>query len=251
MTCAESRLLLDADADGELDLARSLELQRHLETCAACAGAREIGLSLKSALREPAMRYEAPDSLRREVRWMTRTPVAEATPKFFQSLLFWRWLAFGATAFALLVFLLRPGIAGRSEILNEVVASHVRSLMVEHLTDIGSSDQHTVKPWFNGKLDFAPNVKDFAAQGFALVGGRLDYLNSRTVAALVYRHDKHWINVFVWPAANPGGEKMRIENRRGYVLINFEAAGLHHCLVSDLNQKELADLANLLEANQR
>jgi len=130
-------------------------------------------------------------------------------------------------------------------LLNEAVASHVRSLMVEHLTDVASSDQHTVKPWFNGKLDFAPDVKDFAAQGFPLVGGRLDFLNGRAVAALVYRRNTHFINVFVWPATNTGSGKSALENRRGYFVINREANGLHYSLVSDLNEKELAELANL------
>ncbi len=107
------------------------------------------------------------------------------------------------------------------------------------------ADQHTVKPWFNGKLDFAPDVKDFAAQGFPLVGGRLDYLNGRAVAALVYRRNKHFINVFVWPAANAGGGKPAVQNRRGYFIINREADGLHYCLVSDLNAEELTQLAKL------
>src|SRR6185436_17555679 len=120
--------------------------------------------------------------------------------------------------------------------LNEAVASHVRSLMVEHLTDVASSDQHTVKPWFNGKVDFAPDVKDFTAQGFPLVGGRLDYLNGRTVAVLVYQRNKHFINVFVSPTESSGRGKLTLEKRRGYSVINRETGGLHYCLVSDLNE---------------
>ena len=157
----------------------------------------------------------------------------------------WRWLAIGATGFAVITLLLRPaGMSERDRFLNDAVGSHVRSLMVEHLTDVASSDRHTVKPWFDGKLDFAPDVKDFAAQDFPLVGGRLDYLNGRAVAALVYRRNKHLINVFVWPSRNAGDDKT--ENLRGYSVINRDARGLHYCLVSDLNEKELRELADLL-----
>ena len=246
MNCAESRLLLHAYADDELEVANSLELERHLKTCGACAAEMKSLQSLKAALRHAPLRYEAPGSLRREIRRMVSAPAGETPSGLFQSPRFWKSLAFGATAFALLAILLRPaGISGRDQLLNEAVASHVRSLMAEHLTDVASSDQHAVKPWFDGKVDFAPDVKDFAAQGFPLVGGRLDYLNGRAVAALVYRRNQHFINVFVWPEANPGNGKQVLENRRGYTVINRETGGLHYCLVSDLNEKELAELASL------
>ena len=244
MNCAESRLLLHADADGELDVANSLELELHLKTCAACAGEKQAVHSLKTVLRHSALRYDAPESLRNEIRRKARTS-AGTTSMRFNPLLLWKSLAFGATAFAVLVILLRPAMSDRDQLLSDAVASHVRSLMVEHLTDVASSDQHTVKPWFNGKLDFAPEVKDFATQGFPLVGGRLDFLGDRAVAALVYRRNRHFINVFVWSAAHTGSGKEKIEKRRGYSIISHEANGLNYCLVSDLNEKELAELANL------
>lgn len=246
MNCADTRLLLHAHADGELDAANSRELERHLESCAACSAAQKSTLSLKTALRQSPLRYAAPDSLRKEVRRMARRSDDETRPRLFQSLRLWRSLAFGTTAVALAAILLRPaGISEHDRFLNEAVASHVRSLMVEHLTDVASSDQHTVKPWFNGKLDFAPAVTDFAAQGFPLVGGRLDYLNGRAVAVLVYGRNKHFINVFVWPAAIASRGEPVAENRRGYSVINHEVGGLHYCLVSDLNAEELAQLARL------
>ncbi len=247
MNCAESRLFLHAHADGELDVANSLELERHLKTCAACGAEKKSLNSIKVALRQSSLRYDAPDSLRKGVRRMARASGNETHPRLFPSLLLWKSLAFGATAVALLAILFRPEISERDQMLNEAVASHVRSLMAEHLTDVASSDQHTVKPWFNGKLDFAPDVKDFAAEGFPLVGGRLDYLKGRPVAALVYRRNKHFINVFAWPAGHTGSGKAAIDNRRGYSVINRETNGLHYCLVSDLNKKELAELANLFE----
>jgi anti-sigma factor RsiW len=245
MNCAESRVLLHAHADDELDVAHSLELERHLKTCAACAGENKSLRALKAALRQPSLLHQAPDSLRRELRRMTVAPRDEAQPRF-NAMLLWKFLAFGAAAVALLAIVLRPGgISERDEMLNEVVSSHVRSLMVQHLTDVASTDQHTVKPWFDGKLDFAPQVKDFAPQGFPLVGGRLDYLRGRAVAALVYQRNKHFINVFMWPTPITGDGKSVTEIRRGYSVINRETGGFHYCLVSDLNEKELEELARL------
>jgi len=246
MNCSESRELLHAHADDELDVANSLDLERHITTCTACAVERQAVQSLKTALRQSSLHYQAPDSLRKEILRMARAESGGARPPLFQSLRLWKSLAFGATAFALLAMLIRPGVSERDHVLEEAVSSHVRSLMADHLTDVASSDQHTVKPWFNGKLDFAPNVNDFAAEGFPLVGGRLDYLDGRAIAALVYRRHKHLINVFVWPAANAAREKSE-ERLRGYSIINREAKGLRYCLVSDLNQQELTELAGLLE----
>jgi anti-sigma factor RsiW len=175
---------------------------------------------------------------------MARGQERETRPRLLQSLLFWKFLAFGAAAFALLAIVSRPG--GRDQFFDEAVASHVRSLMVDHLTDVASSDQHTIKPWFNGKLDFAPDVKDFATEGFPLVGGRLDYLNGRAVAALVYERNKHLVNVFIWPTATADSGKETTENHRGYSVIYRQKNRLQYCLVSDLNEKELVGLAHLL-----
>jgi anti-sigma factor RsiW len=245
MNCAESRLLLHAYTNAELDLVRSLDVEQHLQTCHACATESRSLLSLRSALRTAEFTHHAPQSLRNKVRQIARTP--DEKPRPIRAPWLWQWLAAGATALALLTLLLRPaGVSDHDLLANEIVSSHVRSLMPGHLTDVVSSDQHTVKPWFNGKLDFAPDVKDFAAQGFPLAGGRLDYLNGRAVAALVYHRNQHLINVFVWPVDRAGGAKATVENRRGYNLINREANGLHHVLVSDLNAGELGELADLI-----
>lgn len=245
MNCAEIRPLLHADSDGELDVASSLELERHLKSCPACAAERDSLRSLRTALRQTDLAYRAPNSLRKEIRKMARASGRDDRPR--EGVWLWKLLAAGATAFVVLTMVFRPpGISDRDQLLNEAVAGHVRSLMASHLTDVVSSDQHTVKPWFNGKLDFAPDVKDFAAQGFPLVGGRLDYLAGRNVAVLVYQRNKHFINVFVWPAGPAGGKETIVEHRRGYSIINRELNGLRYCFVSDLNEKELGDLASLV-----
>jgi anti-sigma factor RsiW len=247
MNCAEIRLLLHGYADNELDAARSLELESHLKTCPACADQIKSLRALKSALGQNALRHSAPASFRNELRRSIRPPTQEAGAGLLQSLRFWKSLAFGATAAAVLILFARPpGPSSADRFIDGAIAGHVRSLMPGHLTDVASSDQHTVKPWFNGKLDFAPDVKDFAPQGFVLVGGRLDYLDGRTVAALVYRRNQHPINVFVWPAAKERSSTLHMEQRRGYTVINRETGGLHYCLVSDLNEKELTELADLL-----
>jgi anti-sigma factor RsiW len=250
MNCAESRPLLHAYFDGELDLVRSLEVQLHINSCAACAAQNRSLQSLRVLIRDADLSYRAPDSLRSRVPGIAPapTPAEEKSDGADNEPWYWQWLAAGATAFAACVLLFRPlsGTPEGDHLVDEAVAGHVRSLMVNHLMDVASSDQHTVKPWFNGKLDFAPDVKDFAAQDFPLVGGRLDYLNNRPVAALVYQRNKHFINVFVWPEGNSNAAQPAPQNLRGYWIINRQANGLHYCLVSDLNEKELGDLADLL-----
>ena len=127
----------------------------------------------------------------------------------------------------------------------ELVSSHVRSLQVDHLSDVVSSDQHTVKPWFNGKLDFSPPVIDLAAQGFPLVGGRLDYLDGHTVAVLIYRHKLHPINLYIWPSSDRNGA-LQVHGRQGYHLIHWVVGGMNYWAVSDLAANELEFYVNFL-----
>jgi anti-sigma factor RsiW len=157
------------------------------------------------------------------------------------------WLFFGGGALAACASLLLVFQFGRMSartpserlVLEEVVSSHVRSLMAGHLSDVASTDQHTVKPWFDGKIDFAPSVKDFAKDGFPLIGGRLDYLNSRPVAALVYKFNQHPINVFEFPAATSESSEPRLQNIRGFQLFSWTKDGMSYWAVSDLNAAEL------------
>jgi anti-sigma factor RsiW len=250
VTCAEIHLLLHAYADGELEVVRSLEIEQHLKGCPKCEAKLNSLKALHTALSESDLAYHAPASLRDKIRHLA--PAAERKIERPPSDLqwFWKWIAAGATAVAILTILLRPAEFSQNApddaLLNDVVSSHVRSLMPGHLTDVLSSDKHTVKPWFEGKLDFAPDVKDFAAQSFPLIGGRLDYVNSRTVAALVYQHNKHLINVFIWPTTSATGAASEMKSYHGYYVISFNTNGFHYTLVSDMDQTELKELAGLL-----
>jgi anti-sigma factor RsiW len=248
MTCADSRKLIHAYSDGELDLVRSLEVEEHLKSCAECVRERDGIQSLRDALRQNDLTFRAPNSLRTEIREMARAdePARENAWPGIQ-LWIWRLIAGGATAFAILTIVSRFGVSGGDQLMDDAVAAHIRSLQANHLMDVVSTDQHTVKPWFDGKLDFAPAVHDFAAQGFPLIGGRLDYLNGRTVAALVYGYKKHFINVFVWPSATAKATAPVLESYHGYSVINFDADGFHYCIVSDAEGKALSELPGLLE----
>ena len=245
MNCAEMNLLLHAYADGELDVVRSLEVEQHVKNCPACAKKIDSLKTLQSAFKQSDLAYSAPVSLRRSVRQIAR-PSEDREARLPRDLQwFWKWLSIGATAVAILAIVLRPlGMSPNDELAGEVVSAHVRSLMAEHLTDVLSSDQHTVKPWVAGKLDFSPGVTDFANQGFALVGGRLDYLDGRTIAALVYKHNKHFINVFIWPATNASASEQK--SYHGYNMVSFGANGFQYWLVSDMDEPGLTQLAGLL-----
>jgi anti-sigma factor RsiW len=155
-------------------------------------------------------------------------------------------MAAAAVVFLALVPLLR-GPSQEEILTREVVSSHVRSLMANHLADIPSTDQHTVKPWFNGKLDFSPPVQDFATEGFPLVGGRLDYLDHRPVAALVYHRDKHLINVFVWPSDKDAPVETTRVTRQGYNVFHWSRSGMNFWVVSDLEERQLRDFVQLLQ----
>jgi len=142
---------------------------------------------------------------------------------------------------------LQPGGGDEERIIRDVAAAHVRSLMVEgHLNDVASTDQHTVKPWFEGKLDFAPVVADFAASGFALIGGRLDYLDGRPAAALTYRHRLHVVNLFEWPAGASADRAPAALARHGYALVHWRRAGIEYWAVSDIASEDLLAFARLL-----
>jgi len=252
MSCANpSAPLLEAYLDGELDLVRTLEVERHLSECEVCAADLRRHRALRSSL--SGLSYEPPKGLEARVRVAALHSSAEPKtgPKAGASSgRRWRAVAAAVPVIAALAWALVaiPRAPSDDELLGrEVVSAHVRSLMADHLTDVASTDRHTVKPWFNGKLDFSPEVTDLAADGYPLVGGRLEYIGGRSVAALVYQRGKHPINVFVWPepdARHPGdGES----STHGYNVVRWRHSGARYWAVSDLNLPELREFARELQ----
>jgi anti-sigma factor RsiW len=250
MNCEQARALKHAYADGEADALRLVEIEEHLLHCPTCCRAAENLQTLRSALRTDALYYKAPAALKTHVRAALRAETRKAPGGWAFS---WAWLKvaipLGATAGVLALAMTWHGAGRDSQLVQEITSSHVRSLMVDHLTDVASTDQHTVKPWFTGKLDFSPRVLDLSDRGFPLVGGRLDYVGNRPVAALLYERRKHVINLFVWPATGkPAARTSEIITRQGYNLAQWTQAGMTYWAVSDLNSRELSDFVHALQS---
>jgi anti-sigma factor RsiW len=245
MTCEEIQPFLNAYVDGELDLVRSLEVDKHLEDCPACMRTVENFQTLGNALRSGGHYYQPSSQLEDRIR--------TALPR--KRRISWPLLAVAASLLLAGVFVdrlvrfeARP--ASQGLVAQEVLDSHLRSLMPGHLADVQSTDRHTVKPWFAGKLDFSPPVADFAAQGYPLTGGRLDSVSGRTVAVLVYQRHQHVINAYVWPSAGSPDSAVIPSALQGYNMLQWTHAGLKWWLASDLNSGELESLANLLRGSE-
>ena len=237
------RELIHPYVDGELDLLTARQTEQHLRSCADCRAVEKAIRALREAVVSSQPAYRAPSRLRRNIRAALRR---EAKPKAFNP---WVIFATGAACALLVlgVLLFQTTRASRdNSLVDEVVANHVRSLLATHLVDVASSDQHTVKPWFDGKIDFAPEVRDFSGEGFPLIGGRLDYLDGKTVVGLVYRRNKHPINVFIMPAATHGDTSPSAETRRGYNVLSWTHNQMKYWAVSDLNEVELRRFTHLL-----
>ena len=250
MTPENARLLLNAYVDGELDAASTMELEAQIRESRGLQQEFERLSALQSLVRNRASRFDAPSHLaRRAFAALPEAPPAR-TLKTVPS--WWRPLAMGATmaAVALLLWSVVPTFNRRDPdtgTREEVLAAHVRSLMADHLTDLTSTERHTVKPWLSSRLDFAPPVEDLASEGFTLIGGRLDYLRGRPVAALVYRYRQHVINVFVWPSSKNREASVQTWALRGYNIARFDSRGMSFWAVSDLNPEDLQKLASLLQ----
>jgi anti-sigma factor RsiW len=253
VACNHSEEQLNAWFDGETDPAVRAGIERTLRECPDCSRTLRNHEALRGAMRSGSLAFPAPAGLEARVRRALRDETrAAATPRWTMR----SWFTVALPAAAVLIvglLLLRPAFGPAGALLSEeLVADHIRSLQADHLTDVASTDQHTVKPWFDGRLDFSPDVRDLAAQGFPLVGGRLDYAGHRALAALVYQRRQHVINLFVWPVegddAAPMPETPPVVEpaRRGYNVIRWTRAGFVHAAVSDLNVDELRQFAETL-----
>jgi anti-sigma factor RsiW len=240
---------LDAYLDGELAALDARELEAHLSECPACAQFRDERLELRSAISAGVPAFPAPDVLRQRVRAALKTAARAPAPDRWSLRGLWRPLAMAASLAVVAVgsWNLALQRAAGEALADNLLASHIRSLMPGHLTDVVSTDQHTVKPWFNGRLDFSPPVHDFAPQGYPLLGGRLDYVDGRSVAVLAYGRRQHLINVFLWPATQAPGGAPQTRDRQGYHLLHWTTPDYVYWVVSDLGQGELRDFAQLVQ----
>ena len=262
MNCEEIKNLMDAYLDGELDPITSQKVEQHLRDCPKCEQAYEVETAMAHAISQAAPYYKAPLELRERIQVSLREAVGTPTrrgsaaagplpvrrPEGVRRGVFfdmpWNWLALAAAiALAAIVassFLPKVRQPGADQFLaTELIASHVRSLMADHLTDVASSDQHTVKPWLDVKLDFAAPVVDLSGDGFPLIGGRLDYLDNHSVAALVYQRRKHFINLFIWPTTPLDGKEQKIVERDGYHLVHWADSDFTYWAVSDVSVGDL------------
>lgn len=247
MNCEDTDVLMHALLDGELDAGNARAVEAHIASCAGCTEKLREVRDFRATIAPESLRYQAPPSLRARIEGKLPAPAAVAASR--RAVI--KGFALGATASALaasgvLVMVMRDDDERR--VLGEVVSAHLRSLQAQHLTDVLSSDQHTVKPWFNGRLDVAPPVVDLTAQGFSLLGGRLDYADAKPVAAIVYRRRIHIINLFCAPAPMAARRAATMQSLHGYNVRSWSENGLNLWAVSDINPEELTEFGENFEA---
>jgi anti-sigma factor RsiW len=251
VACESDGRLLQGYFDGELDLVRAVEFEEHLKTCPDCAEELREQQIMRQSLRSSNLYERAPEGLQARIR--AELPGGKVQPKLIpirrRPVLEWLAVAAAIVIGVVLAARVIPNAGGQRQtnlVAEEIVASHIRSLQPGHLFDVQSTDQHTVKPWFDGKLDFAPPVVDLAPSGFPLVGGRLDYADGRPVAALVYQRRLHYINLVVWPSAEGQQAPVASQVREGYNILHWTQSGMTFWAVSDLAGDELRTFVALL-----
>ena len=250
MNCEFAQTTVHAYFDGELDALRSADFEHHLEICTECkAELKEIS-GLHKRLQESDLFEPASPQLLDRIRKQIAQETTESRVKSFTLRRRFFVPAFGALAAAaaamVIAFLVFQSHSESTRITAELIDAHVRSLQPGHLTDVLSTDQHTVKPWFDGKLDFVPPVSDFSQQGFPLVGGRLDIIDGQNVAALVYSRRKHLINVFVWPYREKESDIANSGSHQGYNWLRWQSGDMEFCLISDASATDLRELKDLI-----
>jgi anti-sigma factor RsiW len=250
MNCEEAGVLLHALIDDELDAGHASQVEVHAADCPRCAVALRRHREMHRALSSVELRYQAPSALRRHIEDSVRVkrPVAASRRSLLKG--FAMGSVFSA-AVAASVVLLVVRDEQEQRMLGDVVSAHLRSLQAEHLTDVQTSDQHTVRPWFNGRLDVAPPVVDLTAQGFTLLGGRLDYVDGRPVAVIVYKRRAHVINLFVAQALGSAPFAPKLTSVQGFNIRRWTDQGLDLLAVSDLGGDELLEFGEKFEAGLR
>ena len=249
MTCDEAEILLHALIDGELDAGHSHEVEVHVAGCPRCADRLAAYRQMSAMVASADLTFTAPPQLRRRIE---ASLPARAAPPSRRSVL--KGFAMGSAVSALAATGLVAIVLSKDDqqrIESEVVSAHLRSLQAGHLIDVVSSDQHTVKPWFNGKLDVSPPVIDLTAQGFTLIGGRLDYVDTRAIGAVVYRRRQHVINLFVAQTANTERLRARTDTIQGFNIRRWGERGLNFWAVSDLGADELNEFGEKFETSMR
>ncbi len=258
MNCAECEVLLHALIDGELDAGHVREVEAHVAECSACADKLKAFRAMHESIVAANLKEAAPASLRARLDAalppLSAQPARSATPRRFlqpsRRGFFGGFAAGAVLSGAVAAGLVLTVFRGDEErtIADEVVSAHIRSLQPGHLMDVETSDQHTVKPWFDGKVDVAPPVVDLTAEGFTLLGGRLDYIDGEPVASVVYRRRKHIINLFV--AQRLGGTHVALSARtvQGYNVRHWSEQGLDFWAVSDLDPAELGEFVDRISA---
>jgi anti-sigma factor RsiW len=262
MTCQRMNDLVHAYLDNELSLTEQITFEQHLATCPDCEQAHRTFVKLRENLQASNLCYELPAALREKINYHVlqgngsdgvAERIAAARPSRENPARSWRigapsrLLALAASIAIILTVgtMLLLSRSSQNTLAQTLVDSHVRSLQASHLLDVVSTDQHTVKPWFDGKVDFAPPVRDLSSDGFPLIGGRLEYLRDHPAAALIYQRRKHIVNVFIWPEA--GADSSPSETtRNGYNVIEWRKSGMHHAAVSDLNGEEMMAMVEML-----
>jgi anti-sigma factor RsiW len=257
MTCDEAEILLHALIDGELDAGHAREVEAHIATCAGCAAQLAAYRQMSQEIARADLRYTAPPALRMKIEaslpkpMLKSLPTSTSNPRAPSRRSILQGFAMGSAlsalaATGLVAIVLRADDEQR--IMSEVVSAHLRSLQAGHLTDVISTDQHTVKPWFNGRLDVSPPVIDLTSKGFTLVGGRLDYIDARAIGAVVYRRRQHVINLFVSQTTNMEKRPAKTETIQGFNIRRWSDRGLNYWAISDIGADELSEFGEKFEA---
>ncbi len=245
--------LLPAYVDKELSLSENVDFEAHLNDCTDCQQVYDEQLNISNSIKQNALYFNAAPQFQQHV---IETLTTESKPKNFSNFWSFNWIndwgSKGTLTASLALLVLSSSLllalpTTQEKLTEALIDNHVRSLQVDHLSDVISTDKHTVKPWFLGKIDFAPPVIDLAAAGYTLDGGRLDYVDKRNVAVIIYHHDKHPINLYVWPNSEAETE-VKSASKNGYHLAYWRGGGMSYWAISDLESAKLVDFANALKA---